>query len=122
MAARAASDSALAASRVCAEGAGRRALLQAQRAEEEHVSSERLEEQCACLAEACRAEDVRCRRTLERLAAEEREVVQQECEEAELQRRLRQVEADGRVSLEDLRIAQQRALLAHNEEHTLEQD
>lgn len=115
-----ATDSSLAALRASAGGAGHRAAMQAERVREEHAASSRLEHRCAQLAEDFRAEVARFDGASARLAAQEKEAVQEQCEHGDLTRRLRQVQSDMRVSSEDLRIAQQRSMLVQNEHQSLE--
>lgn len=117
-----ASDSSLAALRANADGAGHVAAAQAERVREEHAVNSRLEQRCAQLAEECRNEVVRFDGASARLVAQEREAVHEQCEHAELTRKLRQVQVDMQVSLEDLRIAQQRAMLVKDESQSIERN
>lgn len=113
-------DASLGALRVCADDAARRATAESAKAREEQASEGALEQECAILSERCRSEASRCEQALSRLASQDREAAQDRCEHGEVGRRLREVQADTRVSLEDLRIAQQRALLVRSELQTLE--
>lgn len=115
-----ASDSSLAALRANADGAGHLAAARAERVREEYAANSRLEQRCVQLAEECRSEVARVDSASAKLAAQEREAVQEQCEHGELTRRLRQVQADMQVSLEDLRIAKKRAMLVNDENQSLE--
>lgn len=110
----------VAALRATASDAERRALLESKKASDEKATEARMEQECAALSEQCRSEAGRCEQALSQLTLQDREAAKERCEHGDVGRRLRQAEADTRVSLEDLRIAQQRALLVRSELHTLE--
>lgn len=113
-------DASLLALRASAQEADRRVALESAKAREEQASEIRLEQECAQFSEQCRSEAVQCEQISSRVTTQDREVMQERCEHSEVGRRLRQIQADTRVVLEDLRIAQQRSLLMRSELHTLE--
>lgn len=113
-------DSSLAVLRASASGVSKRVAFEAEKAREEHASENALEQQCATMSEICRAEASRCEQAVAQLAVHDREVVHERAAQGEASRKLRQRQADMRVSMEDLRIAQQRSLLVRNEFQTLE--
>jgi len=113
-------DSSIAALRASASGVTRRAAFEAEKAREELASESALEQKCASMTEICRTEAVRCEQAVAHLATHDREVVHERAVQSEVTRKLRIRQADMRVSLEDLRIAQQRSLLVRNEFQTLE--
>lgn len=108
--------------RASAGGAGQRAALQSERAKEEQIAGARLEQRCARISEDLRNEIARRDKALLQVAGLERELMHEQCEHGELGRRLRQVRTDVRVSMEDLRIAQQRSLLARNEHLSMDRN
>eukprot|EP00927_Polykrikos_kofoidii_P012119 TRINITY_DN15204_c0_g1_i1.p1 TRINITY_DN15204_c0_g1~~TRINITY_DN15204_c0_g1_i1.p1 ORF type:complete len:707 (+),score=153.49 TRINITY_DN15204_c0_g1_i1:52-2172(+) len=113
-------DTTLTTLRASASGAGQLASLQATRAQDEEASNRHFEHLCQHLAEEYREETARCERMHARAAAQDREAAQESREYGDLRRRLRAAQTDVRVITEDLRIAQQRALLVRNEHQALE--
>jgi len=110
----------LASKRASADDAGQRVAMQNSKVAEEKAARARLEQQCAELDEEYRVESARRELTVAQLTDQDRELAQERCEQAELARRLRQIQADSRVLLEDLRIAEQRSLLVCSEQQSLE--
>lgn len=113
-------EASIAALRATASEADRRATLETTKAREEQAAETRLERECAALSERCRSEAASSEQVSSRLAVLDREAAHERGQHGEIGRRLRQMQADTRVSLEDLRIAQQRSLLVRSEFHTLE--
>jgi len=101
--------------RTSAKDAARRATLEGERARQEQTSEASLERHCAELEEECRVEALRGERVAAQLVIRDRESDTERCEQGELVRRLRQIQADTRVSVEDLRVARQRSLLVRDE-------
>eukprot|EP00411_Alexandrium_monilatum_P027228 CAMPEP_0175373988 /NCGR_PEP_ID=MMETSP0095-20121207/23016_1 /TAXON_ID=311494 /ORGANISM="Alexandrium monilatum, Strain CCMP3105" /LENGTH=341 /DNA_ID=CAMNT_0016672203 /DNA_START=9 /DNA_END=1031 /DNA_ORIENTATION=+ len=112
----------LAALRASAGQASQRAAHQDERVREEEACGAEMEQLCTKLLEECRLEAARCDCMAHQLAAQDCGYMQEQCAQNEVGRRLRQTEADTRVSREDLRVAQQRALLIRSEHHSLEAD
>eukprot|EP00928_Gymnodinium_smaydae_P023149 TRINITY_DN19217_c0_g1_i1.p1 TRINITY_DN19217_c0_g1~~TRINITY_DN19217_c0_g1_i1.p1 ORF type:complete len:583 (-),score=166.93 TRINITY_DN19217_c0_g1_i1:308-2020(-) len=114
-------DATVAALRATASGASQRAAAQAARAREEAACGESLEHRCARLSSECREATNSFELLQSKVAAQDRETVQAQCESGELQRRVRSAQADHQVSAEDLKISRQRALLVRDERASLEQ-
>lgn len=113
-------DACLTALRTSASATSSRATLEAEKAREEKTSEAHVEKQCALFSEKCKSASSQCEIMLARLNSQNSEVVQERCDHEKVGRRLRQVQADTRVTLEDLRIAQMRAMLVQSELQTLE--
>jgi len=113
-------DACLVALRTSAIATSSRASLEAEQAREERNSEAHLEKQCAMFSDRCKSESSRCESMLARLTSQNSEVVPERCDHEKVGRHLRQAQADTRVVLEDLRIAQMRALLVQGELQTLE--
>jgi len=116
------SESLLTSLRAAAFGAAEGAERQAARLREEQAACQGLEELCDELSKECKYEANACSSTLERLAAKEREIYHEKCENDQATRALRRLESDSTAGLEDARIAQQRLLLAKNEHESLQAD
>mmetsp|Transcript_63273 Transcript_63273/g.98389 ORF Transcript_63273/g.98389 Transcript_63273/m.98389 type:complete len:621 (-) Transcript_63273:221-2083(-) len=113
-------DACLIALRTSVTATSSRASLEAEKAREEKTSEAHFEKQCATFQEKCKSESSQCEVMLARLTSQNSEALQERGDLEKVGRRLRQVQADTRVSLEDLRIAQMRALLVQGELQTLE--
>lgn len=113
-------ETALSALRASANGFSERVAREARRAEAEQSEGATLQALCKEIEEECRLEQAACDRFAAQLAAQDRENARESCESDEMTRRCRQLQSDTRVSMEDLRIAQQRALLVRNEIQALQ--
>ena len=107
----------LRASACCAE---QRLAAQEWRAQEEHALRTKFEQRCSVLSAELREESASRDDAHARAAVDGHDALQERCEFADIARRLRQVQGDTRVFLEDLRIAQQRAVLVGNELNAFE--
>lgn len=104
------------------EGRQGKAARESDRLEEEAARSADMERTCSKLLEEYHAEAVQADRLLALAAAQNCDSVDDYGAHAELARLLRHAEADARVAMEDLRIAQGRATLSRDKQRALELD